>query len=72
MAKLKKFFLSFAQKHVRTAGVPRGSNSLFSQTAGVPRGYVFWTTGVPRGSKFFEVTFLLGHLVFTRLNVSDK
>ena len=49
---------SIAQKHVETAGVPRGSNSLFSQTAGVPRGMFLWTTGVPRGSKFFGSLFV--------------
>ena len=52
------FLNSIAQKHVRTAGVPRGSNSLFSQTVGVPRGMFLWTTGVPRGSKFFGSLFV--------------
>ena len=41
-----------AEKHVSTAGVPRGSN-LFPKTAGVPKGLLFSGQLVcPEGQKF--------------------
>ena len=69
----KKFFKksSVAEKHVRTAGVPRGSKN-FPKTAGVPRGLLFLDNWCAQRVKNFQVTCLFVTFCFYRHNVANK
>ena len=66
-----KFFQG-AEKHVRTAGVPRGS-ILFPNTAGVPRGlYFFLDNWCAQRVKIFRSLAYWKHSAFSGHNVPSK